>query len=68
MQGDPWIQKSVVMEPIEVDLRRKAGSVPKSGRPEGRRLAVLQSGEPEGGAAVPEPGKTYGCHYGTGRG
>ena len=29
---------SIVMERVEVDLRRKAGSVPKSGRPEGSRL------------------------------
>ena len=27
LQRDPWIQKSVVMELIEVDLRRKAVSV-----------------------------------------
>ena len=37
VQGDPWIQKSM-MELIEVDLRRKSGSVSKSGRPEGSRL------------------------------
>ena len=45
---------SAVMGQIEVDLRRKAGSISKSGRPEGSRLerevysgTVLKSGEPE---------------------
>ena len=52
VQGDPWIQDECRDGTDREPIRRKAGSVSKSGRPEyiELRLAVLKGGKPEGSA------------------
>ena len=40
MQGDPWIRNECADGTDRGDLRRKAGSISKSGRPEDSRNVI----------------------------